>query len=259
MEAKKRGRPSKADIAKRESEEKKKAKQEEVMPYHPKNIVGMMEGTADEILAFMLNNSGLDKEKYRAMMGITWETALKSLEGVETILRTLRMLGYKMVAIPVANYMLSDVEAYQFIAQSDKITALDEIEVETVNFKPMSMAELRAYGIEFAKRTSLQQLIYEKAQDEDAIAESGLIRSIEGWKFRPSPKKRKYYCQPRKVDPQSLHQVKLREKEYRRNGRPKAKEPDRDRLIIRTNISEADRLESDMFYGKGLNIMEKNI
>jgi len=246
--ANKVGRPSKADIAKREREARKE--NEENGKYHPHSITGMMEGTPEQILMFMLNNSGLSKEKFKRMTGYTWESALKALEGVSLAIKTLRLMGYKLVAIPVANYDLSDTESFQFILESDKMTILDEIGEEVVNFKPMSMEELKSYGVEFAERVRTQNLIYEKMSDEDVIAEYGLLRSIEGWKFRPSPKKRKYYTGGSEIRTYSKRQNEIREREYRLRGRPKAQETYKPIITLRKDNETTDPVEADMFYGR---------
>lgn len=241
--ANKVGRPKKNAV-----KEPKELKEENGI-YHPQSVIGMMEGTPEQILMFMLNNSGISKEKFKRMTGYTWESALNALESVSLVIKTLRLMGYKLVAIPVANYMLSDVESFQFILESDKMSLLDEIGEEVVNFKPMSMEELKSFGVEFADRIRTQNLIYEKMTDEDVIAEYGLLRSVEGWKFRPSPKKRKYFTGT-EVRTYSKRQNAIREREYRLRGRPKAKETYKPIITMRESNETTDRVESDMFYGR---------
>jgi hypothetical protein len=88
------------------------------------------------------------------------------------------------------------------------------VEHELVNFKPMSMAELKQFGVEFVKQTLRQETIYKRSLDEEAITTSGLIRSTENWNFRPisynvpAQKKRKV---GRPVNPNSERQLKMRQ------------------------------------------------
>lgn len=238
----------------------------EPLMYHPEEPRSTLEGTASEILAFMLNNSGLTKEQYRAMSGGTWDRTLELLESVDRIILTLKLLGYKLMAIPVANYMLSDVESYHFIPNKEKHAALDELSENIVNFRPMSMNELKAFGVTFAKQTQMRALIYERAGDEEAIAKAGLARSREGWKFSPYSQKqinkikKKAYNEAHPYIPisptagkppktYSKKEIKYREKVFKKEGRPKAKNTETPIVTVKQFVSETDCAEPDMFFG----------
>ena len=237
----------------------------EPLMYHPEEPRSTLEGTAKEILAFMLNNSGLTREQYKAMTGGTWAYTLELLESVDRIILTLKLMGYKLMAIPIANYMLSDVESYHFIAEKEKKAALDELEDNVVNFRPMTMNELKAFGVTFAKQTQMRALIYERAGDEEAIAKAGLERSKEGWKFTPYTAKQ--FKKMREQAYKELHpyipvppgcptksyskrQQKIREQVYKKEGRPMAKETEKPVITMNRFVGETDNAETDMFFGK---------
>lgn len=157
--------------------------------FQPERITTTMEGTGQEILAFMLNNSGITETEYKEMTRRQWTTIRDKLN-LNDVIQTLKVFGYKLIAIPNANYMLSKVESYQFVLPEDKIRSLDRAKGEVVNFKPITAEELASYGINIERRNKMHAAIFAASLLSDKVDEANLKRPNEFWAYKvDEPKK----------------------------------------------------------------------
>lgn len=142
--------------------------------YHPEMVGRMLEGTPREILSFMLNNSGLTRAEFETKSGISWEVLRASLT-MKNVMATLKLLGYKLIAIPEANYMLSNVESYQFRAAEERVTVMDD--TQKVDFKPLTMEELKQFGVELISRDEMKARIFAATNDDEALSFEEVTRA----------------------------------------------------------------------------------
>ena len=157
--------------------------------YHPEQVTTTMEGTGQEILAFMLNNSGITETEYKEMTKTQWTTIRDRLT-INDVIQTLKLFGYKLIAIPVGNYMLSKTESYQFVLPEDKIRSIDRAKGEFVNFKPITPQELKSYGVNIARQNKMHAAIFSASLMSDKVSEGNLKRANEMWAFKVTePKK----------------------------------------------------------------------
>ena len=184
--------------------------------YQPEKITTTMEGTAQELLAFMLTNSGITETEYHEMTRRQWSTIRDKLN-INDVIQTLKVFGYKLIAIPNANYMLSKVESYQFVLPEDKIRPLDRAKGEIVPFKPITPEELAKYGITLARQKKMQNAIFAASLDSDKVNRSNLKRANEIWAFKVNEPK-KYQKMKEKYE-EKLELLRKDATEYRKQCR----------------------------------------